>query len=182
MDETKLEKNPGLRSLAKLCSNSFWGKFGQRENMGTTEVIRDGAQLQKIILNPLIEVKNILPVNNFIFYINWGYKKENYTSSAITNVAIASYTTSQARLKLYSYLEKLGTRVLYYDTDSCIYLAENTPGEYKIPIGTFLGDMTNELEEYGPGSYISHFVSAGPKFYTYIVKSPNGQTHEVCKC
>ena len=41
--------------------------------------------------------------------------------------------------------------------------------------------MTNELGEYGPGSYISHFVSAGPKFYTYIVKSPNGQTHEICK-
>ena len=60
LDETKIEKNPGLRSLAKLCLNSFWGKFGQRENMGTTEVIRDGAQLQKIILNPLIEMKNIL--------------------------------------------------------------------------------------------------------------------------
>lgn len=33
LDPTKIEKNPGLRSLAKLCLNSFWGKFGQRLNM-----------------------------------------------------------------------------------------------------------------------------------------------------
>ena len=25
LDETKIEKNPDLRSLAKLCLNSFWG-------------------------------------------------------------------------------------------------------------------------------------------------------------
>jgi hypothetical protein len=28
-----IKKNPGLRALAKLMLNSFWGKFGQRSNM-----------------------------------------------------------------------------------------------------------------------------------------------------
>ena len=32
LDHNKVEKNPGLRSLAKLMLNSFWGKFGQRPN------------------------------------------------------------------------------------------------------------------------------------------------------
>ena len=32
LDPVKIEKNPGLRSLAKLMLNSFWGKFGQRPN------------------------------------------------------------------------------------------------------------------------------------------------------
>ena len=29
LDGEKIEKNPGMRALAKLCLNSFWGKFGQ---------------------------------------------------------------------------------------------------------------------------------------------------------
>ena len=78
-------------------------------------------------------------------------------------------------------MEKLGDRVLYYDTDSCIYLNKDIPDEYKIPTGRFFGDMTDELECYQADSYISHFTSAGPKFSAYIVKTPNGQTHEVCK-
>ena len=82
---------------------------------------------------------------------------------------------------LYRYLEKLGNRIWYYDTDSCIYLNEIVTGENKNPTGRFLGDMTDALEYFEPGSYISYFTSAGPKFYAYIVKSPNGQTHEISK-
>ncbi|GFR33427.1 DNA_pol_B_2 domain-containing protein [Trichonephila clavata] len=29
----KIEKNPGLRLIAKICLNSLWGKFGQRKKM-----------------------------------------------------------------------------------------------------------------------------------------------------
>lgn len=36
---SNIEKNPGLRSLAKLCLNSFWGKFGQRHNMKQTKFV-----------------------------------------------------------------------------------------------------------------------------------------------
>lgn len=32
LDSSKVEHNAGLRSLAKLLLNSFWGKFGQRQN------------------------------------------------------------------------------------------------------------------------------------------------------
>ncbi|WAR06961.1 hypothetical protein MAR_016919 [Mya arenaria] len=48
-------------------------------------------------------------------------------TSEKTNVVIAAYTTAQARLKLYSYLEKLGPRALYADTDFVIFLTQ--PGE-----------------------------------------------------
>ena len=113
--------------------------------------------------------------------MNWCFSEDNFTLSSITNMAIAAYATAQARLKLYSYLEKLGDAVLYYDTNSCIYLNKDISREYKIPTGRFLGDMTDELECYGEDSYISHFTSAGSKFYAYIVKAPNGQAQEVCK-
>lgn len=52
----------------------------------------------------------------------------------------------------------------------------NTP-----PTGNFLGDMTDELESYGRGSFIEAFVSGGPKFYAYVVQTADGHRHEICK-
>jgi len=97
-----------------------------------------------------------------------------------TNVVLAAFTTSSARLKLYSYLEKLQERVLYFDTDSIIYLSR--PGdEYEAPIGSFLGDLTDELEDYGEGAYIDKFIGAGPKNYLYRVRKPDGSTESKMK-
>lgn len=49
------------------------------------------------------------------------------------------------------------------DTDSVVYL--NRPNDtYEVPLGNFLGDMTDELD----GGYIREFVSCGPKQYAYI--------------
>jgi hypothetical protein len=36
-----IENNPGKRAVAKICLNSLWGKFGQRQNMGPTEYVTD---------------------------------------------------------------------------------------------------------------------------------------------
>ncbi|MCP5058409.1 MAG: hypothetical protein GY937_17030, partial [bacterium] len=33
-DESKIANNPGLCQIAKLSLNSFWGKFGQKSNLG----------------------------------------------------------------------------------------------------------------------------------------------------
>ena len=41
--------------------------------------------------------------------------------------------------------------------------------------------MTDELESYGNGSYIESFVSGGPKFYAYVVRTPDGIARETCK-
>ncbi|XP_048513417.1 uncharacterized protein LOC125501456 [Athalia rosae] len=41
LDGSKIAKNAGLRSVAKLCLNSFWGKFGQRDHLPRTEVINE---------------------------------------------------------------------------------------------------------------------------------------------
>jgi hypothetical protein len=50
--------------------------------------------------------------------MRYQYKEEFVEESGRTNVVIAAYTTAQARLKLYCYLEQLGPRALYADTDS----------------------------------------------------------------
>jgi len=55
------------------------------------------------------------------------------------------------------------------------------PNEYKPHMGNFLGDMMDKLESYGRGSYIESFVSGGPKFYVYVVCTPERRVHEICK-
>ncbi|XP_070171144.1 uncharacterized protein, partial [Polyergus mexicanus] len=181
LDKCNVALNPGLRSVAKLCLNSFWGKFGQRANLPNTEVVRTLHCFLTLLTSSEHEITDILPVNDDVIYVSWRLRQEAVTPSPITNVAIAAYTTAQARLKLYEYLERLDRRVLYYDTDSCIYVSAGKPNEYEPHTGNFLGDMTDELESYGRGSYIEAFVSGGPKFYAYVVRMPDGRTRECCK-
>ncbi|KAJ8018923.1 hypothetical protein HOLleu_42815 [Holothuria leucospilota] len=38
LDPEKITYNPGLRALAKLMLNSFWGKSGKRSDMEKTEM------------------------------------------------------------------------------------------------------------------------------------------------
>ena len=96
--------------------------------------------------------------------------------SGRTNVVIAAYTTAQARLKLYSYLEPLQERVLYADTDSVIFRTSQSDG-YKLTTGKFLGDLTNEV----PRGHIKEFVSGGPKSYAYQVVHDDGSVDTECK-
>ena len=43
------------------------------------------------------------------------------------------------------------------------------PGEEDLPTGDSLGELTDELDCYGPGSFITEFTSAGPKNYSFKV-------------
>jgi hypothetical protein len=71
--------------------------------------------------------------------------------------------------------------VTYCDTDSLIYIRK--PGEApKVKTGDYLGDVTNELEEFGQGSYITEFVSGVPKNYAFSVLCLWTETHKTrCK-
>ena len=81
------------------------------------------------------------------------------------NIVIAAFTTAYARLKLYDLLDQLQEQVLYYDTDSVIYVHE--PGKPEPPLGDYLGDLTDELD----GDYITSFMSGGPKNYAYVTNN-----------
>ncbi|KAL6420497.1 hypothetical protein ACFW04_013832 [Cataglyphis niger] len=103
LGKRNIVRNPGLRSVAKLCLNSFWGKFGQRSNLTNTEVVRTQQRFMALLTSAEHKITNILPVNDEVIYVVW--RQEAVVSSPLTNVVIATYTTAQARLTLYSYLE-----------------------------------------------------------------------------
>ena len=161
LDYGKIKKNPRLKATAKLMLNSFWGKFGQRENLPQVEQCTTPQELFSITEDDTKQVQEIRFCTEDVLEVVFKNKEEAITPSNKTNVFVAAFTTCHARLKLYSYLERLGQQVLYYDTDSVIYRWKE--GLPKIETGDFLGDMKNEVE----GDHIVEFVSGGAKNYGY---------------
>ena len=161
LDYGNVKPNPGLKATAKLMLNSFWGKFGQRENLPQVTQCTTPQELYNITEDDTNVVQELRFCSEEVLEVVYKNKEEAVVPSNKTNVFIAAFTTCHARLKLYSYLEKLNHQVLYYDTDSVIYrwkegLPQITPGDY-------LGEMKNEVE----GDHIVEFVSGGAKNYGY---------------
>lgn len=180
LEKKNIRKNAGLRSLAKLMLNSFWGKFGQREDKSTTSIITNPSELYNKLIDPSIEISSIIGINDNVIIVNSSSKGERSLPLKTVSLPIAIYTTMGARLLLYKILDMLTDRVLYFDTDSIIFVTR--PGDEIPPTGDFLGDLTDEIAEYGEGSYITEFVSGGPKNYAYKVFSPlNEKEQTVCK-
>ena len=166
LEPTMIRKNPGRKATAKLMLNSFWGKFGENLNKPSTLAIDTPAALFQVISDPLVRIQSIRICTEDKLEIVHSKVKEDQLDNGKRNVFVAAFTTCWARLKLYESLEKLGQQALYFDTDSVIY--RRKPGQPDIPLGDFLGDMTDELED---GSYITELVSGGPKNYGYTTST-----------
>ena len=54
-----VEKNPGLKATTKLMLNSFWGKFGQRENLPQVEQCNSPQELYNITDDDTKQVQDI---------------------------------------------------------------------------------------------------------------------------
>ena len=160
IDVEKFEFNAGLRSIAKLCLNSLWGKFGQRNNMSQTKYVTDVSEFYEILLDDKLDNKNFQFINDDMVQMTYNFKDQFVDNSNNTNIFIACFTTTHARLMLYDKLDYLNEKVLYFDTDSIIYIDDNTKN---IETGDMLGDMTDEIS----GKGISSFVSTGPKSYSF---------------
>ena len=61
------------------------------------------------------EVIDLRYANREHIAVRWKSKGEFVEALTNTNVVLAAYTTAQARLKLYTLLEGLQERVLYFD-------------------------------------------------------------------
>lgn len=161
-------ENSGKKALAKLMLNSQWGRYAMQSNKTQSKFITTCEDLYKVFLNKQFEVKDLIFPTDEVAIAFYENKKEMHWGSNQTNVVLAAFVTSQARLKLYSELEKLEDRVLYFDTDSIIY--KKIPGQYEPVLGDYLGEFTNEIDE-KDGHEIIEFVSAGPKNYAYTLNT-----------
>ena len=180
LDPRQIAKNPGLRALAKLVLNSFWGKytkrknkgrllyfvnlsflilgkFAQRPNMTKAKIISGPADYFDLLSSDQIKVTDANFINDELIEVHFENVDEFVEADGKTNVVIAAFTTAHARLKLYSVLEQLDRRVLCFDTDSVIYVSKD--GEWEPPTGSYLRELTDELE----GDHITTYVRAVQK-------------------
>ena len=84
--------------------------------------------------------------------MTYNFKDQFVDNSKNTNIYIACFTTSHARLMLYNKLDNLNEKVLYFDTDSIINVDDGTKN---VKTGDMLGDMTDELS----GKEVTNFVN-----------------------
>ena len=147
------------------------GKFAQRTNMTKVKIISDPAEYFDLLSSDQIKVTDANFINDELIEVHFENVDEFVEADGKINVVIAAFTTAHARLKLYSVLEQLDRRVLYFDTDSVIYVSKD--GEWEPPTGSYLGELTDELE----GGHITTFVSGGPKNYAYETNT----SKTVCK-
>ena len=177
LTKDSIVKNPGLRSLSKLALNSFYGKFGQRTNMKKTVFIKDIKTLMNTLTDPSKIIVDFHIMNEDVIQVEFKNSENFELPSFNTNVTIAAFCTSWARLKLWAVMQRLGDRVLYHDTDSIIFSVKE--GEYIPPLGSYLGQLTDELtckelgcrKEHCSGHWIEEFVSCGPKNYSFRVNT-----------
>ena len=165
LEYDKIAVNKELRTLAKMMLNSMWGKFGQRLNKTQVQPFHDPHAFHRFLDTSTLDVRHVSVINEDLVEVHYQYQDEDIPVSPNLNIFVACFTTCWARLRLYTALEKLGERVLYYDTDSIIFLQDE--GQVNPVLGEYLGDFTSELD---PDDYITEFVSAGPKNYGYQTK------------
>uniref|UniRef100_A0A1I8J005 DNA-directed DNA polymerase n=1 Tax=Macrostomum lignano TaxID=282301 RepID=A0A1I8J005_9PLAT len=167
----KVEENPGLRFVAKIFLNSLWGKFCQRDDLTSTEIVDSYEAWLQRLTDPSIKVKSCEPIGESFMMLEYKPRFGGAGERAFkyANVPIGVFTTSHARLRLYEALEGLGTR-------GCIPLL---PGEYEPPGGSSLGQWTDEVPA---GCRMVQFTTGGPKLYRYVVEKPDRSLYSVLKC
>ena len=100
LEYDKVVFNPGLRAIAKLCLNSLWGKMAQDTNPHQTVYTDDDLEIYSLCKDR--DVRSMELMSGTTYEIVYKEKKDAVGCSALTNVAIAAFTTAGGRLKLYS--------------------------------------------------------------------------------
>ena len=168
LDIDKVKFNSGLRFIAKICLNNLWGHFGMRENFTQKEYCFDLDHITKIVFNEKYKDISTMILDEDVVLTEYKNKEEYSKPNPSVNVYIALFTTAHARLKLYELLDILQERVLYMDTDSCVYNDDGSEACKKIEslMGNKLGDLTDEIVSKHDANHIKQFISAGPKDYS----------------
>ena len=116
LDKECIDKNAGLRNLSKLALNSFYGKFGQRTNRKKTLFVKDIKQLMQVLTDPGKLLMDFHIMNDNVIQVEYKNTEDFECQSFNTNVTIAAFCTSWARLKLWSVMQKLvnGPKIPFY--------------------------------------------------------------------
>lgn len=84
--------------------------------MAQTTFFNDPQKFFELVFDPSNVIHSVNIINENLVSVSHSKETEFVEVMGNTNTVIAAYTTAQARLHLYSFIEKLQDRVLYFDT------------------------------------------------------------------
>ncbi|CAC5356818.1 unnamed protein product [Mytilus coruscus] len=152
------EVDPHLKPIDKR--DAFYG--GRTETIQLYNNLSDLKEhITKIVFNEKYKDISTMILDENIVLTEYKEKEEYSKPNPSVNVYIALFTTAHARLKLYELLDILQERVLYMDTDSCIYNDDGSEACKKVEnmMGSKLGDLTDEIVSKHNANHIKQFIS-----------------------
>ena len=170
LDKENTRPDPNLRNIAKIMMNSFYGKFAQRPNLETTEIVDTYKRIWELATDADKIITGLISVGYNKLFVSWKLSNEEDAKQGNVNVAIAAFVTSYARLELWQQLDiverRCGGTVCYFDTDSVIYIAYT--GMTLLKTGSQLGELTREIKQ---DEEVKQAVFLGPKNYAYTIRN-----------
>ena len=182
LDPRQIVKNPGLKALAKLMLNSFWGKYTKRKteerhlyfinlsflilrkfahpNMTKVTIISYPAEYFDLLSSDQINVSDANFINDELIEVHYVNVDKFVEADAKNQCSDCSFHNC-ACLPAYCVLEQLDCQVLYFDMDLMIYVSKD--GEWELPTRSYLRELTDEPD----GNHIITFVSGDQKNYAY---------------
>jgi hypothetical protein len=195
-EDGQIVKRNGLKLLAKLLINSFFGKFGQdNSRYSSGKILHDANEILFFFNDKSFDIQTLESIYEAddLMFVTCKTKEDATRVSQYQNCCVASLITASARSKLYDLIHEIDgqctsiqeSKVCYFDTDSVIF--RGTPLEIKelqhqFEFSCFLGGLTFEFDfdkyrcqEFcglGPKTYSLKLVDRNnPENISYLVKS-----------
>uniref|UniRef100_A0A914NB71 DNA-directed DNA polymerase n=2 Tax=Meloidogyne incognita TaxID=6306 RepID=A0A914NB71_MELIC len=126
LDPSKIERNDGMRYLAKTCNNSMWGRWALRCNLTQDCITSSPVKLHTVLNDPKLEIGAVEMLTPGLFAVPFRNRREFVRPHEKYNIVLALITTANARVILYKYMDQIvndkDCKLLYTDTDSCFYV------------------------------------------------------------
>lgn len=166
----EIVKNPGASFFNKILANSLWGKLCQRR-FHQESVFCKTSEMFKYVDNNKKKIKEfeLLGDNLEKTYLLTDYINpiDDPKRSKKILPTIGVFTCAYGRARISEVQQLLGKRMLYWDTDSIIFI-NNDGFQLPFPTGDCVGQFKNELKQ---GQRITRWMCIAPKFYAYEVDS-----------
>jgi len=172
-----VQPNTAMRYFYKLAQNSFFGKFGQRQDLARNVYCSHQDEIETLISEG-VQLNDAYTISDDICCINYQSNKLTLKPSLKTNVYLSAQITSYAREEIHRHVMTLvehNIKVLKVNCDSILFALQN---DQNCPLNTShaVGDFKNEI-----AGRILNYFAIGSKNYIIIFKDPNGQICHINK-
>ena len=108
--------------------NSLWGRYCMQTNKPRTAIVKNKADLINFLMNDLYEVKDVVFYKE-VCHVSYIDKDYIHQGNKDANIVLGCFVTAYGRLQLYSEMKKIDENLLYFDTDSLLFIVKE--GSYE---------------------------------------------------